>query len=559
MDNVIEQLTGPTNPDDFVGRSAIIDAYHDLLREFVRSNTNVKWVHISGVAGTGKSSLLRKLRMMTEMERIATGSVEVPISPFKANQFLNDIKRVIDEMAPEWRSFIQRKRNADMYDVPPPPESTSNDVTDAVLKIMEDAFFEDLDRVDKAMKKEKQKHSIFLDDLDRFLGYNYTSLLSVWQLIAKKLMKDDYNLLLVTSGHYSANRYLGINGSSDYVLHLEISQFDFTEAELMVRRRGKLVKSEREIVVQASTRFPFDLALRQLIQSKGLNPTNLNAKVISETFNLTNDEVKLLRDLAKKELNYFTLEDYTRIHNNEIIEGLKDALLFTITQDGYFAFDSFSVWVLISHVFKPIDPRTEVILILDRLRGQAERGQLPAIRDVKIVREHFQSIEDNALIFELSGQLADTAKAALEGNLIQSAWDLLQLATIGLNRTGDFEKIADLQETLAKGFAKVNHDYFAAKSFQAAGKYFRNAGVEWRSVTNYREAGQKYKREAEKTNPEIYHYAIRSMLKQSILSFLNANERSQAKRVIKQAKDILSDYENHLSYFDKIEIDRSRN
>ncbi len=553
MEFIIEEITGPTNPSDFVGRSTIIDAYHDLLREFVRSDNTIKWVHISGVSGVGKSSLLRKLRMMTELERIATGSVEVPISPLNANNFLNDIKRVIDEMSPEWRTFIQRKRNVDIYSILPPPESSNQDITESALTAMENAFFEDLDRIDKAMKKEKQKHGIFLDDLDRFMAYNYTSLLSIWQIIARRLMKEDYNLLLVTSGHYAANRYLGIKEKNEYVLHLPLLQFDFTEAELMVRRRGKLVKSEREIVVQTSTRFPFDLALRQLIQSKGMEPTTLNAKIITDTFGFTREEVNLLRDLAKKDVNYFNLEDYVRIHKKETIEGLKDALLFSISQDGNFAFESFAVWELISHVFKPIDPRTEVILILDRLRDQAERGQLPAIRDVKIVRDHFQNIEDNALIFELSGQLSDTAKAALDGGQVKTAWELLQLATIGLSRTGDFEKIADLQESLAKGFAKANHDYFAAKSFQEAGKYFRNAGIEWRSVTNYREAGQKYRREAEKTNPTIFHYALRSMLKQAILAFLNANERSQAKRVMQQAKDILGDYDNHISYFNHME------
>ncbi|MHA2249522.1 MAG: ATP-binding protein [Candidatus Kariarchaeaceae archaeon] len=553
MDSIVEELTGPTNPNDFVGRSTIVDAYHELLREFVRSNNTVKWVHISGVSGTGKSSLLRKLRMMTEMERIATGSVEVPISSINANQLLNDIKRVLDEMAPEWRSFVQRKRNVSLYNVPAPPESTKDVVTDSALKKIVDAFFEDLDRVDIAMKREKQKHGIFLDDLDRLLAYNYTSLLTVWQEIAKRLLEEDFNLLFVTTGHYSANRYLGLTGNNDSVLHLKLNQFDFTEAELMVRRRGKLVKSERESVVQASTRFPFDLALRQLILSKGFDPTTLNAKIITDTFGFAKDEVKLLRDLSKYEVNFFNLEDFTRVHSTETIEGLKNALLFNITPDGYFAFDSNAVWELISHVFKPIDPRTEVILILDRLRDQAERSQLPTRRDLKIVQEHFQSIEDNALIFELSGQLADTTKAALEGSLFHTAWELLELATIGLHRTGDFEKIADLQETIAKGFAKVNHDYFAAKSFQKAGMYFREAGVEWRSVTNFREAGQKFRREAERTDPKIYHYALRSMLRQSILAFLKANERSQAKRVMKQAKDLLGEYENHISYFDKIE------
>jgi len=556
MDFILEQLTGPTNPNDFVGRTDSIDAFHKVLMEFIRSNPGIRWVHISGVAGVGKSSLLRKFRMMTELERVATGSVEVPVSPKKGTTFLTDVKQVIDEMAPEWRGFLQRYRNSEITEVIEPPETREEEVTEVEIDKLVDQFFMDLDKVDKAMKEEKMQHGIFLDDIDRFLNYNYTSVLSTIPKIGQRLQEKNYDLLLVTAGHYRANRYLGIKESQvpDYVLHLELDQFDFNEAELMVRRRGKLVKSERELVVQASTRFPFDLSLRQLIQSKGLDPTSLDADVITSTFGFTTEEVEILRDMGKQETNFFSVEEYTRLHSEDILSELANSLMIIITQDGYFAIDSQAFWELISHVFKPIDPRTEVILILNRLKYQAELGQMPSNRDFKIVADHFKQIRDNSLLFELSGQLADAAKAALEGGLVYTAWEMLQLATLGLETTEDYEKIADLQENLAKGFAKENHNYFAAKSFEAAGEYFRKANIDWRSTTNFREAGQKYQREAEDTDPKIYHYAIRSMLKESYQAYLNANEPSRARRVISDAQDLLKDYSQHVAYFKKLEV-----
>ena len=158
----------------------------------------------------------------------------------------------------------------------------------------------------------------------------------------------------------------------------------------MIRRRGKLVKSKRELVVQSSTRFPFDLALRQFLQSKNFDPNVVNSTVLINSFDLTQPEVRIIRDLSKEEANYFNLESYSRQHSVSTIDGLRNALLLDIGQDGHFAFNSRALWELFSHVFKPIDPRTEVILILDRIRNQAEIGQMPSNRDIEIVKENLK-------------------------------------------------------------------------------------------------------------------------------------------------------------------------
>ena len=552
--SLIEQLIGATNPSDFVGRKDLIDNFHEVLRDFARGNKNIKWVHISGSPGSGKTSLLRKLRMDTEMERIATGLVETPISPENSNKFLSEVKQVIDEMAPEWRSFIQRKRNVDISSAMIPPEFKEQEATEADVKKMVDSFFDDLDKVNKAMIKERFKHGLFLDDLDRLLPIGYFSVLKAFKKIAKRLYDEDYHILLVTTSSTNALGHLGIKDNSNYVLHLQLAQFDFTEAELMIRRKGKLVRGKRDDVVQASTRYPFDLSLRQLIESMNLDSNNLNDKTITETFGFTKEEVNVFQDISKYSVNLFKLEDFLKSHSKEILDNLTENLVFVTSQDGYFAVNTNSLFELIKFVFKPIDARTEVILILNRLKDQAEIGQLPSSRDMAIVTQHFSSIEDDSLIFELSSQVGETAKAALEGKLIYTAWELLDLATIGLARTNDFEKIADLQETLAKGFSRANQEYFSAKAFQMAGKYFDLANIEWRSVSNYREAGQKYKEEADRTDPKIFHYAIRSMLVQSIDSYMKAKESAKANSVKNEAKTILKDFVNHVDYFEKLEV-----
>jgi hypothetical protein len=556
MELIIEDLTAPANPTNFVGRSTLIQAYSDVLKDFVRSNSTVRWVHISGNAGTGKSSLLRKLRMTTEQERIATGSVEIPISPYLANQFLTDVKQMIDEMTPEWRGFFKRRSKAEIAGVAAPPEANKEQVQEEHINKLVEYFFEDLDEVNSTLKEHKMRNAIFLDNIDRFLNYGYSSILNVIPIILKKFKELDYNLIFVTSSHYRANRFLKIQEAieGNYLLHLELNQFDFNEAELMIRRKGKLVRADREKVVQSSTRYPFDLSLRQFILSKGMDPAKLNAQIITEAFGLESDEVNLLRDLSKSDINYFDVDTYTRMHDIETINNLKNSLLFNISQDDHFIIESYALWELISQIFKPIDPRTEVILILNRVKEQAEESQLASMKDMKVIREHFASIENEGLIFELSGQLADTAKAALEGGLIKTAWDLLSLATFGLEKTKDYEKIADLHETLAKSFANADQDYFAAKVYFNAAHYYELAGIEWKSIANYREAGIRYQKEAENMDVNLYHYAIRNILKKSIKAFVSANETKKAKAVKETGITILKDYDNHIKYFEKLTL-----
>ena len=94
MDFVIEELTGPTNPRDFVGRSQLMDKYYELIRDFLRSNKTIRWVHISGSAGTGKSSLFRKLRMMAEQDERAT--IYHHLIARAIDYFYTDTKRLLD-------------------------------------------------------------------------------------------------------------------------------------------------------------------------------------------------------------------------------------------------------------------------------------------------------------------------------------------------------------------------------------------------------------------------------------------------------------------------------
>ena len=120
--------------------------------------------------------------------------------------------------------------------------------------------------------------------------------------------------------------------------------------------------------------------------------------------------------------------------------------------------------------------------------------------------------------------------------------------------TEDYEKIEDLHETLAKSFASVDQDYFAAKVYYNAAHYFELAGIEWKSIANYREAGIRYQKEAENMDVSLYHYAIRNILKKSIKAFVSANETKKAKVVKEKGQTILKDYENHLKYFEKLTL-----
>ncbi len=553
----MEEIINPINPIDFVGRTEQIDAFYQWIKDLINDQPVMKWVHISGVAGAGKTSLMNKLKDIALSQDILTFSIEMPIAPEGLKNFFNGIKEQINFLSPEWRNFIERKRGLTIGEIPDQilQRAIGETIDEQTLKEFIDAFFLRIDRADLKLKEDRKFIGVFIDDLDRVMNYEFISVFEILRTIFEETTKRNLNIFFLTAGHNSINQHLDLQKMEEEskVLHLEISNFDFTDADLMIRRRGKLIKNEREKVLSASTRLPFDLALRQFLASKGYDQSVLDAEIIAKALGLSEQEVELLEDLSKKDINLFERNEILKKHEEEIVDGLVQG--FMLTRSGnYYAFITRSVWELVASVFLPIDPRTEVLLLLNRIERLATKGLLPLKEDIEIISANVKRVRDPLLIFRLSTELAKTAEVALENGLKDLTIQLLDIAATGLLKTGDYERLGDLYERLAKGFAEKQIDYFSALAYEQSAYYFEKAKIGWRSQANYREAGRRYRREISNIDLETFHYAMRSLFIKAINAFMHAGQKNTVKEIQEQAVTTFVKYPQHQKYFKNLNI-----
>lgn len=553
----MEEIINPVNPIDFVGRSEQVDAFYQWIKDLVSDQPIMRWVHISGVAGAGKTSLMNKLKDIALSQDILTFSIEMPIAPEGLKNFFNGIKEQINFLSPEWRNFLERKRGLGIGDVPEEilERALGETIDEQTLNEFIDAFFLRLDRADLKLKEDRKFIGIFIDDLDRVMNYEFLSVFEILKAIFRETNRRNLNIFFLTAGHSSINQHLNLKEmeQQSMVLHLEVSNFDFTDADLMIRRRGKLIKTEREKVLSASTRLPFDLALRQFLAAKGIDQTKLDAETVANAWGLSEEEVQLLEDLSKKDINLFERTEILKHHDEEILNSFVQNFLLTRSGNHY-SFITRSIWELISSIFLPIDPRTEVLLLLNRIERLASKGLLPPKEDIEIIQGNVKRVHDPLLIFRLSTELAKTGEVALENGLRDLTLELLEIAAEGLLKTGDYERLGDLYERLAKGFAEKQHDYFSALAYEESAKYFAKAKIEWRSQANFREAGRRYRREISNMDIENFHYAARSLFQKAIQAFQLAGKKNTAKEIQDQAVTTFVKYPQHQKYFKNLTI-----
>ncbi len=550
MEISFEEVISLVNPNDFVGRVDELNLFDETIKEIINDQPAPNWFHISGVAGSGKSSLMRKF-METAMTRGAiVFSLEVPINPDNMVSLFNGFKEKLDNLSPEWRSFIQKKTGTSIGEVSLAQSKLffKKEISEQNRNEFLTLFFENLDKVNSKFKQERQKIGVFLDNLERISYYEQYSVFDLIRSIITESHKRGYNLFFVTTGLKSTQHL--IKCPEGICKEITISAFDFKDAELMMRRIGKLIKTQREQILSVSTRLPFDIKLRQYLLSHNLDFTKITSGMLQIAFGLSNIEVELLSQMSKSEVNHFKKSDLTAHSDIETIKRLQEGLI--LIQDGeFYSFISPAIWELIKQVFLPIDPRTEILLLLSRVQSLSSEKQLPYEEDVNIIKRTMGNISDRNLIFSLATEFAKTSEIALENGLINTSLEFLDISTSGLEKIQNYERLGELSEQIAKKFAMKDHNYYAAEIYHKSGRYFKKAGIEWRSIANYREAGRRYRRHADQIDLKMFHYAARSIYQKSIKSFLEANEKKSAQQTRNQAIISFEELPVHKAYFEK--------
>jgi len=543
MEIDIVPLVSSCSSSNFVGRKRVSDEFYDWLNSMtIMKQPKNQWVHIYGPHGSGKSSLLQKFKEMSIAERVQEIETQIQYFPEDFQEVLAKIFHRIDEKTPEWRSFLQRRTKAALAEF---PDNFLQIVDEGQIDGLISELLKNFESVAAKLKESSTVIGIFMDDIDNNLKYKKVNHIELLTKLISSISKLSNEIFFVTT----SGTPLSLSTDSNVMTLLEIDAFEVVDAELMIRRREKLDKDDREDITSASSRLPFDLALRTELFVRGHDYRILDIENLTALFGLNEEELKLFIKLATEDKNSFSLERLEDTFGKKLISQLIDRRFFA-SNGKDLTICSSSLWLLISSFFLPTDVRTELLLAVQSVSDRVNDGNLPSTKELNLVKTGIHQIRDTSLLFEISGKLIEIIDNALEHDIIYTAWEVLQLANAALEKTGDQEKLAEMNETFGQAFGKAGHEYYAAQSFIRAAELFQKIGSSWKisAETNYREAGLRYRKEAESMNLKTFHYAMRSMYAKSIRAFLAAEELGSVNSTRKNAMEVFREYPEHQNF-----------
>ena len=169
MDESFNAVLNTKEAISFVGRKTLLDEFYDWVkRAVIMKDSPIGWIHIHGIPGSGKTALLRNFEDVAKRERIRVIQVTQSFFPGTFRHYLRFITDKIDQVTPEWRSFIQRKRKLPLIDFNTIEFSAFENST-LLPEFKEGALstiFENFAEINKKLQKNSQFVGIFIDDID---------------------------------------------------------------------------------------------------------------------------------------------------------------------------------------------------------------------------------------------------------------------------------------------------------------------------------------------------------------------------------------------------------
>ncbi len=547
---MIEEFILAINPDDFIGQSSNVARYQEHIRAIIGKRDVPHLVLIEGHGGTGRTSLLRKAMGIAQFERINTIEVKSPINPEKIHELFNNIKISLDELKLNWRSFMEKARGISVKLL---PALNHEDLTPQKIEQFSNIYNLEIPRIATKLKEKRQKLIIHIDNGERIYHAGLTELFQLFIDSARILREKQlpiYYVIVIDEETYNELQEKTDLKEKDY-LYLETQPFEYADAELFLRRRSGLLKKEREEILRVSYRTPFDLILRWLLKKKGLDFETIKKEDLNQLFEFSKNEEKVVEQFSLSDKNLLEKSILQGVSGEKPLETLSNKGLL-IEEDKYVAFASLGFFELFQITHRPEDIFTELKYSMKRLEEEVDYKLKPSERNLVQLKNLVKVVNDEILCLEIGNRLGMISQDLIKNKYYQSALDVMEIARIALEKGGDIEKIADLTESMAKQFTKAENEYFAAKAFETAGEMFSRLGVKWRALSNYRDAGVRYRKVASEVDIG-QHFMVRYLYEKSIYCMAKAEEIRRAEQFCSEAKKKLSDYPPHQSYFTTIE------
>ena len=554
----INSLFQPCQPHDFYGLRETINNFVELVNKKKRGESEVLSFLIVGAEGTGKSSLLQKLETTTTGRMDVAHRFELKPQERRLLDFFKEWKNKIDELAPEWRSLLEKvgkKRLGD--DLPGLDEDVKKPASISFTEFYVNLFFENLDKINQKLTETSTFLYFFIDNLHLFKLMDLYEFYPIFASIIKELKERQYNIIVASTFDerflydFDYEKYLTDNSEV-----LKVEALSISETEIYLRRKApQLINKGVLDLITTSQRSIFDLNLGIAFISSGLGLENFVERNLKDLFELSEEEETALLEMASYNENLYLIEQLSAYISIPTLKKLEEKGMLWLG-DTYARFLQESLLTTMKFRIRLFGPLTTLMVQLDNILENLDKDIAPSTGTIEIINQLSAKIRDPLADFAVASKVKQIANICIKKKMYQRAYDFSLINVQQFELIKELEQAGGFCENMAREFEEKNY-YFAAKLYVKSAQYYDAVNEELKAKRSYTRAADQFEKLSLSLPLEKSEYAIRSYIKSTLDCYNKIGDEENYERIRKKAIELYNEESIHHNYFKSMKFEKA--
>jgi hypothetical protein len=552
----------------FIGRTEEINRFRDFLAKIKTEGEEKRGGILSGARGMGKTFTLMKFQELAQIERFQVNYQK--LTPGTVESFFADLKSQIVALVPEKKKRFGKKEDLSILPLPKGTTTAPEVITEYV-----DQFFRGLDDIQEKLMVQKTWTMFLLDDTEFFAIRDFENAYKILIDILKGFKEKKYNIVIIFSILDEFMNYLPSELEND----LEISslgKISSKEAEIFLKRIETkysitISKDVKEKLIRAGRGIPFVLALAtnylyankdgSAIDEETWNKykTAILEEDIVNIFDLNNEELKILENIASQKENLITLSELEAISDvkaelNNFLNKLHEKQLLVV-EDDFVYFSSKFLFQTLKRTSERLNIFGRANILLDLFKESTSSAGKRPDTQLKKKLDELKNIalaqHDTAILTEIAEAYSSTGETLMGQEMFYEAFTLFSSAIEIFEQIEDLERAALLCDEMAKRFSKSKKPYYARKFLAEGARLYDRIGSEWKRNALSRNAAMLYEEAGDLYAAESFDAFTRLFYRRAYSLYKTANEGARAKKVCQKARESINN-ELYRKEFDKL-------
>lgn len=550
-------LFQPCQPHDFYGLRETINNFTELVNQKKRGESDIISFLIVGDEGTGKSSLLHKLETTATGRKDIAHRFELVPNERELLDFFKEWKNQIDELAPDWRSLLEKvgkKRLGD--DLPGLDEEVKKPANISYTDFYVNLFLENLDKINQKLVETSTFLYFFIDNLHLFKLMDLYEFYPIFASIIKELKERKYNIFVTSTFNerflfdFDYEKYLTDNSQV-----LKVETLSISETEIYLRRKAPEYVNKGVLdLITTSQRSIFDLNLGVAFISSGLGIESFVERNLKDLFELTEEEETALLEMASYNENLFPIEQLSAYISIPTLKKLEEkGMLWLGEKNARFLQES--LLTTMKFRIRLFGPLTTLMVQLDNIINNLDKDIAPSTGTIETITHLSAKIRDPLADFAIASKVKQIANICIEKKMFQRAYDFSLINVQQFESIKELEQAGGFCENMAREFEEKNY-YFAAKLYVKSAEYYDAVNEELKAKRSYTRAADQFEKLSLSLPLEKSEYAIRGYIKSTLDCYNSIGDEVSFERIRKKAIELYNEESIHHNYFKSMKFEK---